>query len=171
MELITLQTKNTTYQIGIHEKGFLLHLYYGPKTEGDMSQLINDTIFRCGNGNPHDMAPNRVFSCDFVPQEYSCYGSGDYRNHAFRVRDAEGTAGADLRYKSHSFIDGKYTLPGLPASYGEAKTCEIVLEDTRLNLEVVLKYGVFFEEDIITESYGYDPDSILGNDSAEDWWD
>ena len=152
MELITLHTKNTTYQIGIHEKGFLLHLYYGPKTEGDMSELINDTIFRCGNGNPHDMAPNRVFSCDFVPQEYSCYGSGDYRNHAFRVRDAAGTAGADLRYKSHSFIDGKYTLPGLPASYGDAKTCEIVLEDKRLNLEVVLKYGIFFEEDIITRA-------------------
>ena len=29
---------------------------------------------------------------------------------------------------------------------------------------------VCFEEDIITESYGYDPDGILGKDDAEDWW-
>ena len=40
MELITLQTKHTTYQMGIAEHGFLLHLYYGPKAEGDMSYLL-----------------------------------------------------------------------------------------------------------------------------------
>ena len=151
MELITLHTKNTTYQVGVNENGFLLHLYYGPRTEGDMSNLLT-YFFRCGHGNPYDRGNDRTFSCDFAPQEYSCYGSGDYRNHAFRVRSADGTAGADLRYKSHSFTDGKYSLPGLPASYGDAKTCEIVLADPRLNLEVVLKYGIFFEEDIITRS-------------------
>ena len=35
----TLHTKNTTYQMGVNENGFLLHLYYGPRTEGDMSNL------------------------------------------------------------------------------------------------------------------------------------
>lgn len=149
MERITLHTQNTTYQIGINEKGFLLHLYYGPRTDGDMSNLMT-YCFRCGHGNPYDYGIDRTFSCDFSPQEYSCYGSGDYRNHAIRVRDAQGVAGADLRYKSHRFVDGKYTIPGLPASYGDAKTCEITLEDPRLNLEVVLKYGVFYAEDIIT---------------------
>ena len=151
MEQITLHTKNTTYQIGINEKGFLLHLYYGPRTEGDMSNLMT-YMFRCGHGNPYDYGTDRNFSCDFSPQEYSCYGSGDYRNHAFRVRSADGTAGADLRYKSHRFVEGKYTIPGLPASYGDAQTCEIILADPRLDLEVVLKYGVFFEQDIITRS-------------------
>ncbi len=34
MELITIQTKHTTYQMGVNHLGFLLHLYYGPKTEG-----------------------------------------------------------------------------------------------------------------------------------------
>ena len=131
MERITLHTQNTTYQIGINEKGFLLHLYYGPRTDGDMSNLMT-YCFRCGHGNPYDYGIDRTFSCDFSPQEYSCYGSGDYRNHAIRVRDARGVAGADLRYKSHRFVDGKYTIPGLPASYGDAKTCEITLEDPRL---------------------------------------
>ena len=40
MELITLHTKNTTYQVGVNENGFLLHLYYGPRTEGDMTPLF-----------------------------------------------------------------------------------------------------------------------------------
>ena len=32
---------------------------------------------------------------------------------------------------------------------------------------------VLFAEDIVTASGNqtFDPDSILGNDSAEDWWD
>lgn len=153
MQQITLNTKNTTYQIGVNEKGFLLHLYYGPSAQADMSNLLTYS-FRGGHGTPYDYKENPVFSCDFSPQEYSCQGSGDYRNHAFRIHNAEGVAGCDLRYKEHRIYDGKYSIPKLPASYGDTdvQTCEIVLEDTRVGIEVVLKYGVFYEEDVITRS-------------------
>lgn len=153
MQLITLNTKNTTYQIGVNEHGFLLHLYYGPSADADMSQLLTYG-FRCGHGTPYEYKADPVFSCDFSPQEYSCQGSGDYRNHAFRMHDVSGTAGCDIRYKEHSIYDGKYAIPGLPASYGDGnvKTCEITLEDARVGLVVVLKYGVFYEEDVITRS-------------------
>ena len=151
MELISLHTKNSTYQMGVNDHGFLLHLYYGPRMAGDASNQMT-YMFRCGHGNPYDCGADRNFSCDFSPQEYSCYGSGDYRNHAFRVRDDRGVAGADLRYVSHRFVDGKYTIPGLPASYGDAQTCEVTLADPRLDLEVVLKYGVFEELDMITRT-------------------
>ena len=30
----TIQTKNTTYQMQVDPYGFLLHLYYGKKTDG-----------------------------------------------------------------------------------------------------------------------------------------
>ena len=153
MQNITLNTKNTTYQIGINEHGFLLHLYYGPTVQGDMSNLLTYG-FRCGHGTPYEYKENPVFSCDFSPQEYSCLGSGDYRNQAFRIRNAAGVAGCDLRYKSHTIYDGKYSIPNLPASYGDCnvQTCEIVLGDERLQVEVVLKYGIFYEEDVITRS-------------------
>ena len=153
MQQIALNTKNTTYQIGINEKGFLLHLYYGPSAQADMSNLLTYS-FRGGHGTPYDYKANPVFSCDFSPQEYSCQGSGDYRNHAFRMHDEKGIAGCDLRYKEHQIYDGKYSISGLPASYGDGKvwTCEILLEDKRAEVEVVLKYGVFYEEDIITRS-------------------
>ena len=36
----TLQTKNTTYQMQVDQYGFLLHLYYGKKTEGCMDYLL-----------------------------------------------------------------------------------------------------------------------------------
>ena len=150
METIILETRNTNYQIGIETNGFLTHLYYGPKAGGDLSSLIT-YYFRVNNGVPYDHKEDAMFSADSLPQEFSCYGSGDYRNHALRISDASGVQGADFRYKSHRIHEGKYSIPGLPSSYGEnAKTCEIVLEDKRLNAELILKYGIFYDEDIIT---------------------
>lgn len=153
MQQISLHTKNTTYQIGINENNFLLHLYYGPSMQMDASNLLTYS-FRGGHGTPYDYKANPVFSCDFSPQEYSCQGSGDYRNHAFRMHNVQGIAGCDLRYKEHRIYDGKYSIPKLPASYGEenVQTCEIVLEDARAGVEVMLRYGVFYEEDVITRS-------------------
>lgn len=58
MKIITIQTKHTTYQIGIHPLGFLLHLYYGAKTEQNMSYLLQyyDRGFA---GNPYDAGGDR----------------------------------------------------------------------------------------------------------------
>ena len=54
MKTITIQTKHTTYQIGIHPLGFLLHLYYGRKTEGNMDYLLQFAD-RGFSGNPFDV--------------------------------------------------------------------------------------------------------------------
>ena len=154
MELITLQTKNTTYQMGINDLGFLLHLYYGPRAEGDMSRLL-DARDRGFSGNPYEMGLDRTFSTDEVPLEYPCYGNGDYRSPAFNVRSSRGVFGADLRFKKWEMKSGKYSIPGLPAVFcdeEEAYTAEILLEDEALRLEVLLRYGVLPGIDVITRS-------------------
>ena len=155
MELITLQTKHTTYQMGIAEHGFLLHLYYGPKAEGDMSYLL--TAYDRGfSGNPYDAGNDRTFSMDTFPLEYPCYGNGDYRSPAFNVKNEQGVYGVDLRYKTHSVTKGKYSIPGLPAVYADgasdAYTVNVILEDALLGIEVTLRYGVLPELDVITRS-------------------
>lgn len=155
MELITLQTKHTTYQMGIAEHGFLLHLYYGPKAEGDMSYLL--TAYDRGfSGNPYDAGNDRTFSMDTFPLEYPCYGNGDYRSPAFNVKNEQGVYGVDLRYKTHSVTKGKYSIPGLPAVYvdgaSNAYTVNVILEDALLGIEVTLRYGVLPELDVITRS-------------------
>ena len=154
MELVTLQTKNTTYQMGVNEMGFLLHLYYGPRAEGDMSFLLTHAD-RGFSGNPYDAGDDRTFSPDVVPLEYPCYGNGDFRSPAFNVRDGRGVFGADLRFKNFTMKSGKYSIPGLPAVYAdekEAYTAEILLADERLGLEVLLRYGVLPGLDVITRS-------------------
>ena len=150
----TLQTKNTTYQMQVDRYGFLLHLYYGKKTDGCMEYLL--TYYDRGfSGNPYDAGEDRTYSMDTLPQEFPCYGNGDFRSTAFAVENADGSMSCDLRYKSHVILDGKYNLEGLPAVYAseeEARTLEILMEDPVTGVKVVLLYGVLPAQDIITRS-------------------
>lgn len=152
--IFTLQTKNTTYQMQVDRYGFLLHLYYGKKTDTCMDYLL--TYYDRGfSGNPYDAGEDRTYSMDTLPQEFPCYGNGDFRSTAFVVENAEGSMSCDLRYKSHKIFDGKYNLEGLPAVYAseeEAQTLEILMEDPVTGVKVVLLYGVLPAQDIITRS-------------------
>lgn len=176
MQLITLHTKKTSYQMKVTDNNFLLHLYYGPKTNGSMDYLL--TYYDRGfSGNPYDAGVDRTFSMDCLPQEYPCYGNGDYRSVAFNMKDKNGVYGGDLRYVSHRFVQGKYSIPHLPAVYDDASeqpasseegasyvnhiediditrpyTAEIILCDALSGIEVCLKYGVMPQQDVITRS-------------------
>ena len=150
----TLQTKNTTYQMQVDRYGFLLHLYYGKKTDGCMDYLL--TYYDRGfSGNPYDAGSDRTYSMDALPQEYPCYGTGDYRSVALIIENADGSTACDLRYRSHQISNGKYKIPGLPAVYAdetESQTLEIVMEDAVTGVEVTLQYGVLPDYDVITRS-------------------
>ena len=152
--IFTLQTKHTTYQFMADPYGFLIHLYYGEKTEGDMDYLLTyrDRGF---SGNPYDAGMDRTYSLDALPQEYPFMGSGDFRSSALVVRTEDQTYGCDLRYRDYKISDGKYGLEGLPAVYAgsaQAQTLEINLEDPVLGLQAKLLYGVLPELDVITRS-------------------
>lgn len=77
--------------------GYLAHLYYGKKMDGDMSYVITH-YDRGFSGNPYEAQEHREFSLDNIPLEYSCYGNGDFRTPAFNIKDIEGIHGCDLRY-------------------------------------------------------------------------
>ena len=76
--LFTLHTRNTTYQMKVGDYRVLLHLYYGPRLEGDLSYLVRYAD-RSHSPNPNEAGDNRMFSLDVMPQEYSTCGVGDYR--------------------------------------------------------------------------------------------
>ena len=151
--LFSLHTKESTYQMQIGEFGYLLHLYYGAKIEGeDLSYLCLSTA-RGFSGNPHEVGDRRSFSLDLLPQEYPSFGSGDYRESCLEAVHADGSRAADLRYRSHRISRGKPALEGLPSAHGseqEVETLEIVLRDAVTAVEVSLYYAVFEELDVIT---------------------
>lgn len=150
----TIHTRNTTYQMQIDRYGFLLHLYYGRRSEGCMDYLLTYAD-RGFSGNPYDAGLDRTYSMDALPQELPCQGTGDYRSPAVVIKNADGSYGCDFRYQSHNISDGKYRIPGLPAVYGEeteAQTLRIYMKDPVTNVKLTLLYGVLPELDIITRS-------------------
>lgn len=154
--LFTLHTRNTTYQMKADSLGTLLHLYYGARTDDcDKSYAIRmrDRGF---SGNPYEVGKgHKEYSLDVLPQEYSCFGTGDYRISALKVQNGNGSCAVSLRFKDYQISQGKYAIPGLPAVYagtGKAETLEIIMEDAASGVEVHLLYGVLEENDIITRA-------------------
>ena len=160
---ITLNTKNTSYQMKIGPCDLLVHTYYGPTAQGDMSYCLafRDRGF---SGNPYDAGMDRTISADTLPLEYPCEGSGDYRATAFSIRRPNGAVGCDLRYVDHTILPGKYSLPGLPAVYAEqeaAETLLVTLKGESAGVTVQLQYGVIPELDVITRA------ARIGNSGSE----
>jgi alpha-galactosidase len=150
----TLHTDHTTYQMQVDAYGFLLHLYYGRRTEGVMDFLLTYAD-RGFSGNPYEAGADKTYSLDALPQEYPSQGTGDYRRPLLILRNSDGSYGCSLRYVDHEIRDGKYGLRGLPAVYAdekEAQTLEIHMEDPVTKVQVTLLYGVLPKFDIITRS-------------------
>lgn len=152
--IFTLTTAHTTYQMQADAQGYLLHLYYGARTAGEMDYLLNygDRGF---SGNPNSAGSDRTYSLDALPQEYPSLGTGDFRNYALNIENADGSQCCNPVYITHEIAAGKYTLKGLPfvrAEENEAETLKIILEDPVTKVELRLLYGVLEKEDIITRS-------------------
>ena len=152
--IITLNTKNTTYQMAVNVNNNLSHLYYGAKLDDSIA------IDR-GNVGYHTLLPvaydskSREYSPAVCPLEYSSYGGGDFRTTALKVRFADGSSVCDLRFESAKMIDKKPELKGLPALHDEAgvsQSVEVCLKDKIYDLRVYLLYTVFEEYDVISRS-------------------
>lgn len=153
-QTITLHTDHTTYQMKIGPCDMLVHTYYGPRTEGDMSYCLS-FMDRGFSGNPYEAGMDRTISADTLPMEYPCEGSGDFRATALSVRRENGVSGCDLRFQSMEILQGKEKIPGLPSVHADkedVQTLFVTLADASTGLQVVLQYNVFPKLDVITRS-------------------
>lgn len=154
--VFTLQTKNSTYQMKVDEKGILLHTYYGKKTdETDYSYMISFAD-RGFSGNIAVAREDRTYSLDYLPQEFPVCGSGDYRVSCLNVDLGAGVNDCLLFFDSYKAYHGKYGVKGLPAMFASDEdsvdTLEILLKDYKEEFYVRLLYGVFEDHDLITRS-------------------
>lgn len=151
-----MHTQNSTYQIKADAQNVLLHTYYGEKTDNSDKSLLIYRADRGFSGNPYEIGKrDRTYSMDSLPQEYSSFGTGDYRITSLRVQNKDGSQVAELRYAGYSVQKGKYAIPGLPVVYaeeGKSETLMLRLADPYSGLEVELYYGILEEMDIITRA-------------------
>ena len=151
--LFSLETGRSLYQMKIDETGQLLHLFYGEKTDEDMSYLIRKTL-RAFCVNPYEKQADSIYSTETLPQEYSTAGAGDFRTPALRIVAENGSRTADLHCTGWRMLKGKTKPEGLPGVRGNEETegIEFVLEDPVIGLSVSLTYYLFEEQDVITRS-------------------
>lgn len=147
---LALHTANTSYIMQVRE-GFLLHLYWGRKTLGDSGYMFR-TQGRAAFSPCMEHCEG--FILDDVPLEYPCWGRGDMRTPALEVINPDGSDIIDLRVKKYDVIEGKPSIPGLPAAYATAEhgceTLVVTLADDISNITVELYYCVFASLDVIT---------------------
>ena len=161
--LFVLKTSHTEYQMQISKYGHLLHLYYGSLIDdsADYSIQSQDRGF---SGNPYEASEDRSYSLDTFPQEYSTFGTGDYRETCLEQIDSDGVNCGRFCYSDHTIYQGKKQLDGLPfvrPDSASTETLEIELIDHATHCRLLLQYSVFFDEDIITRSAKVINDSDL----------
>jgi alpha-galactosidase len=153
--LFTLHTKNTSYQMKVDSKGVLLHTYYGKRMDDTDCSYTIAKFDRGFSGNIAGTEQERVYSLDYLPQEFPVCGSGDYRVNCLEADFGHGVSDCILFFDHYDIKKGKYSLEGLPAMFAgeeEAQTLEIVLKDAVEEVYVHLFYGVLEEKDVITRA-------------------
>ena len=154
--LFHLQTKNTSYVIGIVE-GIPLHLYWGKRLNGP-TEL--DALMPPLEQRPYSSTDlycrGQWITTEDLPLEYPSFGSADLRQPAFHIRYENGSCITRPRLEKYEIADGKYTLPGLPNAYAQpgdnVQTLSLSLCDKTTGVKITLLYGVYDDFDVITRS-------------------
>ncbi len=155
-KIFKLDTKATSYVMGLADGKYLGHIYYGKKlgAQGqdatDLSYLmrIEESPFV-----PSQNMRDKASFLDNFQMEYPFGGTGDFRESCINVISADGQEGLELVYAGHRIYQGKEKLEGLPATWGNnCETLEITLEDGPTGLKVLLSYSIFEDSDAVLRS-------------------
>ena len=143
----TLTTKNTKYVFDVLGDRYLLHRYYGKKS----AEVRPYEPFMVSFA-PYQPSVGNSWSPDIFPQEFSFFGSGDFRTAALKLRGADGSCVTDFVYSSYKKIRGRVNIDGIPcARAGEnCETLAVTLSDSVTKCVLTLYYTVYYDEDIIT---------------------
>lgn len=148
-DLVHLRNERISYAIAIVEGGIPMHLYFGKRLEAIHPQpFLRRAMLRADGA-----FSMQECTLDRLPQEYPSFGLGDWRRGALTVCRGDGTRSCDLRVVSTETVQGKPTLDGLPATFGEnCRTLKLHLSDALTGLRVTLLYTVFEDCDAIARS-------------------
>ncbi|AEF18044.1 Alpha-galactosidase [Thermoanaerobacterium xylanolyticum LX-11] len=150
-----LQNDYISYIIKIMKNNQLGHLYFGKRLNHRESfgHLMN-VLPRAYTA--YVFKDDFKFSLDLLRQEYPSYGTTDFREPAYQVKQENGSIITNFEYQNHKIYNGKPKLDGLPSTYtendSEALTLEIWLKDNLIDMDLVLTYTIFEEYGVITRS-------------------
>lgn len=141
-----LYNSSMSYIMTVMKNGHLGQLYCGKRIHDkeDFSYLF-ETCERSMGSYVYDT--DRLFSLDYLKQEFPVYGTTDYHHPAVEIVQENGSRISDFQYQSFSICKGKPRLEGLPATYTEedteSTTLKVILKDALTGIRVELLYTVF----------------------------
>ncbi|MBR5421071.1 MAG: alpha-galactosidase [Lachnospiraceae bacterium] len=150
--MFKLDTQHSSYICAlVDEPAYLAQIYYGRRiSDDDVRSLASIGDW---GGVPSSNPRDKLTFTDSYPFEYPVSGCGDFRETALRVRTESGHAACELFYSGHRIEEGKPSLEGLPATFGDnAQTLIITLKDPLIGLEAELYYSVFEDSDALIRS-------------------
>lgn len=146
-----LTTQNTSYIFSVFDQNYLCSSYWGKKLRNVNPARLWQGV-ASGFSPNYRGAPDRSYSLDTIPTEYPVYGGGDYRVPAMAAEFPTGSRLVDLQYRSHTIFKGNVEPEGLPGLSGGDETLEVTLEDAFTGLQVILRYVVFEECDLLVRN-------------------
>jgi Alpha-galactosidase len=137
-KIFHLFNDKTSYVMQILNAGYLAHRYFGKRVKN--YELVNSSKVEETN-------------LDVIPQEFSAFGTGDFRTPSYEIALENGASTSELKYVKHEIIAGK-PKDSLPATYvnseDEAETLEITLSDDIVGLTIILSYTIYNNYNAIT---------------------
>lgn len=151
-----LTNGEVSYIFHVMKNGQLGHLYFGKalRHRADFSHLQRYDVPTAASCHPYEDDP--AFSLETARQEYPVYGNSDFREPAISLSKESSSHVPRFVYDSFQMIQGKPSLPGLPATYtnqpDEAETLQVILKEAFLDATLTLNYTVFRDKPVITRS-------------------
>ena len=146
-----LQTSKTSMIFSVLDSGHLVCLYWGKRVYDQTFSYLIKEIKRASYLS--DLDGNRNFKLEQMPLLYPAYGNPDMRIPAFMFRYQDGSRISSFEFTKYKIIEGKKKICGLPTvlSY-KAQTIEFSMVDQIKQLEIVLSFSIFFDQDAISQS-------------------
>ncbi|MGD9605443.1 MAG: alpha-galactosidase [Bacilli bacterium] len=145
-QVFHLQTNDTSYIFAVSE-GLLLHHYYGAKIAFfDIDHL--KVKLHGGAGTAIEYEGKKQVYTNYLPFEYSTYGTGDYREPALLFHNMTDGFYANFKYVSYE-LDKNIKGP-LPEAKDPDDLLKIILEDDSRHLQLQLVYKVFEDTNVIS---------------------
>jgi len=148
-----LTNKSISYVFRVLENSKQLeHLYYGKNIHHSSSfDYLIERESRPANNLYED---NHTSSFEHTKQEYPSFGTTDFREPAFLIKNPAGDKITHFAYEDYTVLEGKPKIEGLPATYteldSEAETLCIHLKDIYTDLKLNLYYTIYKDHPVIT---------------------
>ena len=151
-KMFKLITQHTQYMFKIIGDKYLVHCYYGYKSN---SLDLSCDVLALGFSPEISNTELQRFSLNDAPLEFAYFGTGDYRCTSLKVKGGNGDSCTMFTYVGYEIFEGKRVGDKTPFARAvrDTETLAVFLRDEVTGCLLTLYYTVYPSYDIITRYF------------------